>query len=123
MLTDGKNEILAGHGRVEAAKLLGMDSVPTLHLDTLTEDQIRAYALADNKLAENAAWDNSILAIELHHLLTLDGAASDVTITGFEVAEIDLILAEATTHPGCRKRRLRGCDHSAGAVPLRETGQ
>ena len=93
VLIDAEDQIVAGHGRVEAAKLLGMDSVPTLRLDALTKDQIRAYVLADNKLAQNAGWDNSILAIELQHLLTLDDL--DVTITGFEVPEIDQILEGA----------------------------
>jgi DNA modification methylase len=95
VLVDSSNRIVAGHGRVEAAKLLGMTEVPTIRLEGLSEDQIRAYIIADNKLAENAGWDKSILAIELQHLLTLDGADFDVTVTGFEVAEIDLILQEA----------------------------
>lgn len=96
ILIDRKNRIIAGHGRVEAAKLLGISKVPTICLESLSEEQIRAYIIADNKLAENAGWDKSILAIELQHLLTLDCADFDVTITGFEVAEIDGILAEVT---------------------------
>lgn len=95
ILIDSRNHIIAGHGRVEAAKLLELQDVPTIRLDRLTDDQIRAYVIADNKLAENAGWDRSILAIELQHLLTLDCADFDVTITGFQVAEIDVILAEA----------------------------
>jgi DNA modification methylase len=87
--------IIAGHGRIEAAKLLGMDRVPTICLENLTEDQIRAYVLVDNRLAENAGWDNSILAIELQHLTSID-LGFDVSTIGFEVAEIDLILREAT---------------------------
>jgi len=86
--------IIAGHGRVDAAKLLGMKSVPTICLENLSDDQIRAYILADNRLAEKAGWDISILAIELQHLTSLD-LQFDVSITGFEVAEIDLILEEA----------------------------
>jgi DNA modification methylase len=95
VLIGGENQIIAGHGRVEAARLLGMSQVPTIRLENLNEDQIRAYIIADNRLAENAGWDDSILAIELQHLLTLDGADFDVTITGFEVPEIDMILEEA----------------------------
>jgi DNA modification methylase len=94
ILVDANNQIVAGHGRVEAAKLLGMEQVPTIRLESLSEEQIRAYIITDNKLAENAGWDRSILAIELQHLLTLDCADFDITITGFEVAEIDLILEE-----------------------------
>jgi ParB-like chromosome segregation protein Spo0J len=94
ILITGENRIVAGHGRFAAAKLLGMDRVPTICLETLTESQVRAYVIADNRLAEKAGWDKSILAIELQHLMTIDNV--DVTVTGFEVAEIDLILQEVT---------------------------
>jgi DNA modification methylase len=92
ILVDSNNMILAGHGRLEAAKLLQINFVPTIELEELTPDQIRAYVIADNRLAEKAGWDSSILAIELQHLLTLDNF--DVCITGFEIPEIDLILEE-----------------------------
>ena len=94
VLVNRSRMIIAGHGRVDAAKLLGMKSVPTICLENLTEDQIRAYILADNRLAEKAGWDNSILAIELQHLTSVD-LGFEVSITGFEVGEIDLILQEA----------------------------
>jgi len=90
LLNEG-NSILAGHGRIAAAKLLGMSEVPAIELSSLSEDQIRAYILADNRLSEKAGWDASILAIELQHLLTVD-LDFDLTCTGFEVPEIDLIL-------------------------------
>ena len=95
VLVDAENRIIAGHGRVEAAKLLRMTEVPTIRLESLSEDQIRAYMIADNKLAENAGWDKEILAIELQHLMALDCVDFDLTITGFEVPEIDVILEEA----------------------------
>jgi DNA modification methylase len=95
VLIDANGQIIAGHGRVEATKLLGMQEVPTIVLDRLSEDQIRAYVIADNKLAENAGWDKEILAIELQYLMTLDCLDFDVTITGFEIPEIDVILEEA----------------------------
>jgi ParB-like chromosome segregation protein Spo0J len=66
ILLDCNNTIIAGHGRLQAAKLIGMSEVPTIRLERLTQDQIRAYIIADNRLAENAGWDKSILAIELH---------------------------------------------------------
>lgn len=69
-----------------------MDEMPTLRLEDLSDEQFRAYAIADNKLADNAGWDRKILAVELQHLLTLEWTDFDVTITGFEVAEIDSIL-------------------------------
>ena len=94
VLVGAENNIIVGHGRVAAAKLLGMAEVPTIRLDSLTADQVRAYVIADNRLAEKASWDKSILAIELQHLLSLD-SSFDVTITGFEIPEIDLILEEA----------------------------
>ena len=92
ILLDKNNVTIAGHGRLAAARRLGFSEVPTICLEDLTPDQIRAYILADNRLAEKAGWDRSILAIELQHLLTLDDDL-DVTITGFEMAEIDLILS------------------------------
>jgi len=98
VLIDRNNTIIAGHGRVEAAKLLGIEHVPTIRLEALTEDQIRAYVIADNRLAEIAGWDRSILAIELQHLLRIDSDL-DVTVTGFEVPEIDLILSQAAVEP------------------------
>lgn len=97
ILIDRNNSIIAGHGRVQAAMLLGIDQAPTVRLDQLTEDQVRAYVLADNKLAENAGWDKSILAIEFQNLLTID--SFDVTVTGFEIPEIDVILGEAVAEP------------------------
>jgi DNA modification methylase len=96
VLVDRSATIVAGHGRVEAAKLLGMQKVPTICLENLNEDQIRAYILADNKLAEKAAWDSAILAIELQHLTSVV-LGFDVSLTGFEIGEIDLILNESKT--------------------------
>jgi len=98
VLIDDKSTIIAGHGRVEAAKLLGIALVPTIRLENLSPNQIRAYVIADNRLAENAGWDKSILAIELQHLITIENDL-EVTITGFEIPEIDLILQEASGKP------------------------
>jgi hypothetical protein len=91
--TDGT--IIAGHGRVQAAKLLGMTEVPTICLESLTPEQVRAYVIADNKLALEAAWDDQILKIELQHLSLVTDF--DVTITGFEIPEIDIILGSEPT--------------------------
>ena len=85
-------EIIAGHGRVEAAKLLGLDSVPTVRLAHLNAAQRRAYVLADNKLALNAGYDRELLAIELQGLIDIN---FDVELTGFSPTEIDLVLDEA----------------------------
>jgi DNA modification methylase len=85
-------EIIAGHGRVEAAKLLGLDTVPTVRLAHLNAPQRRAYVLADNKLALNAGWDHELLAIELQALIDID---FDIELIGFSPTEIDLVLDEA----------------------------
>jgi DNA modification methylase len=105
VLIDHKNTIIAGHGRVAAAKSLGMDRVPTIRIENLSENEIKAYMIADNKLAELAGWDKEILAIELQHLMTLDSDL-DVTITGFEIAEVDLIVEEATQRQSDRDDRF-----------------
>ena len=91
VLIGDDDEIIAGHGRVEAAKLIGMASVPTVRLSHLDAAQRRAYVIADNKLALNAGWDQEVLAIELQALIDLDFG---VEITGFSLAEIDLVLDE-----------------------------
>ena len=85
-------EIVAGHGRVAAAKLLGIETVPALRLSHLTEAERRAYVLADNKLALNAGWDREMLAIELQGLVDLD---FEVELSGFSLAEVDIVLDEA----------------------------
>ena len=92
VLVSDDGEIIAGHGRVEAAKSLGWKSVPVIALSHLSETERRAYVLADNKLALNAGWDREILAIELQALIELE---FDVELTGFSLAEIDLVLDEA----------------------------
>jgi DNA modification methylase len=92
VLVGDDGTIIAGHGRVAAAKLLGMTEVPTLALSHLNEAERRAYVIADNKLALNAGWDAEILAIELQGLIDLD---FDVSLTGFSYAEIDFALDDA----------------------------
>lgn len=91
VLIDGDAGIIAGHGRVMAAKKLGLAEVPTIELSHLTDAQKRAYVLADNKLALNAGWDIDLLKIELGELNDLD---FDLTLTGFSLDELDLYLKE-----------------------------
>ena len=90
VLVDGEGSIIAGHGRVLAARKLGMDTVPVIRLNYLTEAQRRAYVIADNKLALNAGWDNEMLALELAELGDL---GFDVELTGFDAGEIDALSA------------------------------
>lgn len=93
VLIRDSGEIVAGHGRVEAARQLGLKTVPTLALSHLSEAELKAYVLADNKLALNAGWDRETLAVELQGLIDIE---FDVELTGFSLAEIDLVLDEAS---------------------------
>lgn len=92
VLIDAADSIIAGHGRVEAAKLVGMHDIPTVCVDHLTPAQIRAYVIADNKLAENAGWDRKLLALEFQELSV--NLNFDVSVTGFETAEVDLLIQD-----------------------------
>lgn len=85
VLLDGTNGIIAGHGRVMAARKLGMDTVPCIELSHLSETQKRAYIIADNKLALQAGWDNELLSLELGELEEL---GFDLNLTGFSLEEI-----------------------------------
>jgi len=106
VLISDDDEIIAGQGRVEAAKLLGMGSVPTVRLSHLDATQRRAYVIADNKLAANAGWDRELLAIELQALVELD---FEVEITGFSLTEIDGLINESG-ESAPRGRRKDGCE-------------
>lgn len=89
ILVDGDNGIIAGHGRLSAARKLGHEEVPVIELKDLTETQRKAYIIADNRLALNAGWDNEMLTIELNDLLA-DGFALE--LLGFDPKEIDALL-------------------------------
>lgn len=91
VLVDKDGQVIAGHGRIEAAKLLGMAKVPVLRLEHMTEAEKRAYIIADNRLAELAGWDNDLLALELAAVAELD-SEFDLALTGFDVAEIEALL-------------------------------
>src|SRR3954468_12349311 len=93
VLVDDANGIIAGHGRIEAAKSIGLAQVPTVRLSDMSEAEIRAYVIADNKLAENAGWDRNLLGLELQYLTALD-VDFDVTVTGFELPAIDVLIGE-----------------------------
>lgn len=96
ILVDSDDGIIAGHGRLMAAKRLNLSEVPVIVLDHLTDDQRRAYVIADNKLALNAGWDEELLAAELQSLFE-DGY--DLSLTGFSDAELDELL-EQEEEPG-----------------------
>ncbi len=95
ILLDGSGTIIAGHGRYEAAKALRLMSVPTVVADHLSDAEVRALRIADNKLAELSDWNEAALQIEFAELmdLSLDGELDfDLGITGFETPEIDIII-------------------------------
>ncbi|WBL31749.1 site-specific DNA-methyltransferase [Sinirhodobacter sp. HNIBRBA609] len=92
ILIDQSNTILAGHGRVEAARLMGLAQVPCLRIEHMTPEEKRAYVIADNKLALNAGWDESLLAEELKELLAIEDPGFEIGVIGFEVAEIDSLI-------------------------------
>ena len=96
VLIDKNNVIIAGHGRLEAAKKLALITVPVIRLEHLTPEQVRAYRIADNRIAELAEWDENALRIELQDLSLLD-LDFDLSITGFETAEIDLMIMPPDT--------------------------
>jgi DNA modification methylase len=90
-LVDLNNGIIAGHARVQAAKLLGWTKVPAIRLEDLSEAEVRAYVIADNRLNELSGWDDKILPEELKELIDLD-IDFDPTVTGFEMPEIDILI-------------------------------
>ncbi len=98
ILVDASNNVIAGHGRLLAARKLGMNEVPVISLDHLTDTQRRALILADNKIGENASWENDLLGLELAEL---KDAGFDLGLTGFSSEEWDALIAgEETSEDG-----------------------
>lgn len=97
VLVDEANGIIAGHGRVLAARKLKMPDVPAIRLSHLTEAQKRAYVIADNKLALNAGWDIELLRLEINDLRGLE---FDVALTGFSNEELDALIGDINFGPG-----------------------
>ena len=93
ILIDGEGGVIAGHGRLEGAKLLGLDHVPIIRIADMTPAQKQAYIIADNRLADVAAWDETILATEIASLIELD-TEFDLTSTGFDMPEVDLLIGK-----------------------------
>lgn len=91
ILIDGENGIIAGHGRVLAARKLGLEKVPTIELSGLTEAQKRAYILADNRLALDAGWDEEMLKLEFAEL---EKEGFELSKTGFSDEEINEMMAD-----------------------------
>ena len=95
VLVDQDKMIIAGNGRVRAARILNIKEIPVIFIEHLSPAELKAYALADNRIAQEAGWDNEILKVELQYLMDLD-IDFDVTLTGFEIPEIDIIVNDIT---------------------------
>jgi DNA modification methylase len=116
VLIDDHDMIVAGHGRLQAAKMLGLTEVPTIRVDHLTDDEKRAYILADNQLAARAGWDPEILAIELQHLSEVI-VDFEITVTGFEVPEVDMIIEGGSAKDKCAEK-IEPIDRSCPPVSM-----
>lgn len=112
VLIDGNFGIIAGHGRVLGAKLLGMTEVPAVFVEDLSEAKKRAYILADNKLAEKAGWDIELVSLELEELENL---GFDISLTGFdkiEQTDIDIdSFFEQSGEPKNKEPKKIQCPH------------
>lgn len=91
LLIDRDYNIIAGHGRVLAAKEEGLEELPCVFIEHLTETQKKAYIIADNKLAQNAGWDEAMLALEIEELKSLE---FDIDLTGFNIEEVEALFAD-----------------------------
>jgi ParB-like chromosome segregation protein Spo0J len=129
VLVDAEGGIIAGHGRVLAARKLGMTKVPVIELGHLTETQRRAYVIADNKLALNAGWDEELLRLELDDLAA-DGF--DLPLTGFSLGELAAMFDNPNFAPGSEDEQGRldqlapkmvQCPHCGQDFDLREHGE
>lgn len=109
ILINADGEILAGHGRVEAARKLGMDTVPTISVDHLTRKQQRAFIIAENKLHERSTWDKAALVAELKDLKSL---GMDLNDTGFDVPNIeDLLATDFEKQAALKAGKVLKCPH------------
>lgn len=90
VLIDDQDQIVAGHGRVEAALALGLATIPVICLHHLTKAELKAFMIADNRTAELATWDRELLAKSFAEIEVLDNEL-DLSVTGFDVEEVDLL--------------------------------
>lgn len=117
ILIDAKNQIICGHARVEAAKKLGRSHVPAIRIEHLSDHEIHAFMIADNRLAELSNWDDKILGQELQFLSEMD---FDATITGFETPEVDLLIEGLETEVTVAPETAPEPD--PGAKPISQCG-
>jgi ParB-like chromosome segregation protein Spo0J len=129
IITDGKNGIVAGHGRVLAAQKLALKELPCVEAKHLTEAQKRAYVIADNRMALDAGWDADMLKVELQDLGAKD---FDLALTGFDIGELTALFDEPSFAPGTENDqgkldelspKIVQCPHCGQEYDLREHGQ
>ena len=116
ILVNDELEVIAGHGRILAARRLGLDAVPVIRLAHLTPEQVRAYRIADNKLALDAGWDEELLAAEFHEL---NGAGYDLGLTGFSARGAGRVAGadRRRQRSGRRPRQGAGAAGAPGLAP------
>ena len=129
ILVDEDGNVIAGHGRIMAAQKLGIADVPCMTATGWSEAKRRAYVIADNKLALNAGWDDNVLKLELQDV---DALGFDLTLTGFDVAELANLFDEPDFAPGTEDDqgkldelapKMVTCPHCQAEWDLREHGQ
>jgi hypothetical protein len=119
VLIDDADQIIAGHGRVEAAKRLGLGHVPVLRVTHLSAAERTAYALADNRLADLSGWDPEILAIELQGLLDLN---FDIELTGFQIDDVKIVRDQADNPRRKNKGRKDDRGPLTSSLPVSRAG-
>ena len=129
IIVDGRNGIVAGHGRVMAAQKLGLSELPVIDASHLSEAQKRAYVIADNRLALDAGWDNEMLKIELQDL---EADGFDLSLTGFDIGELTALFDDPNFAAGTEDDqgkldqlapKIVQCPHCGQEYDLREHGQ
>jgi ParB-like chromosome segregation protein Spo0J len=120
VVTDGKNGIVAGHGRVLAASKLGLKEVPCVEASHLTEAQKRAYVIADNRMALDAGWDFEMLKVELKDL---EDMKFDLTITGFDLGEMASMFHEPSFSPATQDDQSKLDELSPKMIQCPHCGQ
>lgn len=106
VVIDDRGQIVTGHARIVTAKRLGLAEVPAIRVRHLSESQLKAFRLADNKLAQNASWDERLLAQELTKLTEIN-LDFPITLTGFSTAEIDLVIEKQKKTPNADEAVVR----------------
>lgn len=113
VLIDEDGGIIAGHGRILAARKLNIDEVPTITLEGLTKTQRQAYVIADNKLALNAGWDEELLKVEIEEL---QGDGFDIELLGFDTDELLLVMDDNESYPESSAKEIDPDEYKMGCT-------